>query len=316
MKSRVAKDFGQEDLIVITGPTGVGKTELSLLIAERLNAEIINCDSRQLFRDFNIGTAKPTWEQQQRVAHHLLDWLEPHQRSNASDFAEKANRIITELRQQNKRILLVGGTGFYIKAVLFGLFDAPATDTDMRDELREQEEQKGPGYLHRQLTMFDPESAQRIHPADVQRTIRALALYYQTGKKISDYQREHQFREKNYPFRYFYLLRDRDDLYRRIDRRVETMLCSGWLDEIQKLLGKGVSLQSEPMSSIGYQQLVHYLQGSLSLDEAKTLIQQGTRRYAKRQMAWFKKVKEGEAIFLSEDDSVENVCLRIMELLL
>lgn len=273
-------------MVAIVGPTGVGKTALSLDLAERFRGEIVNYDSVQVYRYLDIGTAKPTPEERRRVPHHLFDLLEPHEPFHAAAFVEKADRVIAEITSRGRLPILVGGTGLYLKALLHGLFPVEVPE-ELRKNLKERLAREGLSSLYRELQEKDPEAAARIHPHDRVRILRALEVYYATGKPFSQLAREHGFRPRRYSALKIGLTLPREELYARLDRRVEEMLRSGLLEEVKKLLAR-YPPDLKPLQSIGYRHLIAYLSGRLPLSEAVRLMKRDTRRYAKRQLTWFR----------------------------
>jgi tRNA dimethylallyltransferase len=285
-------DLKNIPLVIILGPTAVGKSACAFELAQRFGLEIINADSMQVYRGMDIGSAKPSPYERDLVTHHLIDIRNPDEEFSAAQFRAEAHNIIVSLFQQGKQALVVGGTGLYIRALTRGLFPAPPADQGLREELREKEEREGKGYLHRELEKIDPEAALRIHPNDTFRTIRALEIFYLTGTAISRQHQNHQFKECHFHVLKIGLLRDREALYHRIEERVATMLASGLLEEVNLLLKKGYAPTIKPFQSLGYKQLLSYLQGATSLDEAVQVIKRNTKRYAKRQLTWFRKDTE------------------------
>jgi tRNA dimethylallyltransferase len=257
-------------------------------LARRLNAEIVNADSMQVYRHMDIGTAKPSIEERAAVPHHLIDIVDPDQPFDAAAYAEAASRVISRLHQDGKTPLVVGGTGLYMKVLVHGICEAVPTNETIRFELVREEADKGLASLHAELSRVDPVLAGRIHPNDRQRTLRALEVYRASGRPLSEWQDRHRFEKPLYPAVKIFLSRDREELYARIDRRVEIMMEAGFLAEVEQLLRMGYGPDLKPMQSLGYRQLVQHLSGELSLDEAIEQIKRETRRYAKRQMTWFR----------------------------
>ena len=282
------KDRSKPRFVAVVGPTATGKSSLALELAEELGGEIISADSVQVYRGFDIGTAKPSLEERQKVPHHLIDILGPEEDYSAASFRDQADRIIRDFQEKGKAIFVVGGTGLYLKVLSRGLFHGPGGDPDLRDSLRQKAEGQGEGYLHRELAKVDPEAASRVHPHDTFRIIRALEVYHHSGKPLSQLQKEHGFRESPYEVLKIGLSAERRELYRRIDSRVDSMLDKGWLKEVQDLLNRGISPRVKPMQSLGYRRLISFLRGEMDWARAVFLIKQDTRRYAKRQTTWFK----------------------------
>lgn len=272
---------------VICGPTAAGKTALAVRLAQLLPCEVISVDSRQVYRRMDIGTAKPSAAEQAAVPHHLLDVVEPDQPFTAADFARLGHAAIAQLSARGKLPLLVGGTGLYLRTLLDGMVALPGEDATLRGELLSEEQLRGAGTLHRRLASVDPVLATRLAPRDLVRIVRGLEVFLLTGRPLSDWQAEHAFAERRYRVIRVGLTLPREELYRRIDRRVETMLQDGLLDEVRSLLQSGLDPGLKSLQTIGYRELLVHLRGELSLTEATTLIQRQTRRYAKRQLTWF-----------------------------
>lgn len=276
-------------LIILAGPTAVGKTELSLKLARRLNTEIVSADSMQIYKYMDIGTAKPSPEERKAVPHHLLDLVEPDQEFSVADYKAYFEATVASLYQRGKIPLVTGGTGLYIRACIQAFDLGPGKpDPDLRRELNEQAERFGVNYLHQRLRESDPEAASKIHPNDRRRLIRALEVFINTGVPISSLQKNRSIRFK-YKLIYIFLNRERNELYDRIEKRVERMIADGLIDEVRSLLERGYSPDLKPMQSLGYKQINLFLQGKLTLEEAIASIKQETRRYAKRQLTWFRK---------------------------
>jgi tRNA dimethylallyltransferase len=274
-------------LVVICGPTASGKTALALQLAEHLPVEIVSADSRQVYRGMDIGTAKPDRRELTLVPHHLIDVVDPDENFTVADFVERGRAAMDQILLRNRLPLVVGGTGLYIRALLYGLAEVPGGDEQVRRELHLIEEQEGPGALYRQLEKVDPPLAARLSPRDQVRIVRALEVFRLTGRRLSDLQREHAGRPSPYRVLKIGLAPDRKFLYDCIDRRVEIMMAAGLPEEVRGLLERGYSPELKSLQTIGYRENVAYLQGRLHLAEAVSLIQRNSRRYAKRQMTWF-----------------------------
>lgn len=290
MHSSLSKQH-QTDLLsfvpILVGPTAVGKTEVSLQLAERLDAEIISADSRQIYKYLDIGTAKPDPEALVRVPHHLIDTLELDEEYTAGRFASDARRCIEKIFARERTPLVVGGAGFYIKALLEGLFEAPARDEEVRDNLKQRVRKEGIEPLYEEFQEIDPEYAEQVHPNDIQKVLRALEIYQVTGEPPSDHHEKEQ-PALQYPWRLIGLRRDRQQLYERINRRVDQMISRGLVEEVQELLDQGYTGEENSLQTVGYQEIFASLQGEISLDEAVSEIKKHTRHYAKRQMTWFR----------------------------
>jgi tRNA dimethylallyltransferase len=284
----MAESAARLPIILIAGPTGVGKTALSLDLAKRLRTEIVNADSMQVYRFMDIGTAKPTQEERAQVRHHLLDVVAPDEPFDAAAYADLARLVIEVMHQQGRIPLVVGGTGLYMKVLTRGICQGPEVDPSVRAALRREAEERGIKALHDELRAADPALGESLHPHDRQRIIRALEVYRSTGCRLSEWQAAHRFAHNLYPTLKIFLARSRDALYDRINRRVLEMMGSGFLEEVQGLLRRGYGPGLKPMQSLGYRQLTRHLLEGLPLDAAIEQIQRETRRYAKRQMTWFR----------------------------
>lgn len=303
-----------EPLAVLVGPTAVGKTALSLPVARALDAEILNIDSRQLYRGMDIGTAKPTPEQRAQVPHHLLDLLSPQQKSTAAQFADTARAVLDDLRRRQKRALLVAGSGLYLRALLYGLMPVPAADDALRQELQAYAERYGTPALHHRLEHLDPVAASHYHPHDRVRLIRALEVTYLTGEPFSRHQQRHQRRTMVYPYVGVALSRERSELYRRIADRTDAMLAAGWLEEVHSLVAQGYTHKCAAMNSLGYRELLAYSAGKADWPTSVARIKQATRRFAKRQLTWFRKFPGVQWLHLSDLDE-QTAVARIVEYL-
>lgn len=277
-------------VIAIVGPTAVGKTALSIKLAKQFNGEIINGDSMQVYKGMDIGTAKITKEETEGIPHHLIDILEPTDAYSAADFKRLCLEQIEDIQNRNKLPIIVGGSGLYIQSVLYGYgFPETKRNEQKTKELEQLLQEKGNQYLYEQLKMFDPEQAKKIHPNNTRRVIRALEIYESTGKTKSQYLEEQKQQPTN-SFDAFIigLEMDREQLYQRINQRVDMMLSNGLLDEISALLAKGVSQNDAAFKAIGYKELLSFLQQDIDFDEAIFLLKRNSRRFAKRQYTWFK----------------------------
>ena len=283
----VPPELGPERLAVLCGPTAVGKTALAVTLATRLGAEIICADSRTVYRGMDVGTAKPTREQRARVPHHLLDVVDPAEPFTVADFQRLAAQAVSEVRSRGRLPLLVGGTGLYIRAVVDDLVIPPVPpDRSLRERLEAEERVHGPGHLHQRLTRLDPAAASRIHPANLRRVIRALEVTLKTGTPISAQQAQGH---DPMPAIMVGLFIDRGELYRRIDARVEDQLAAGLIGETRRLLAQGVPPEAPSMQALGYKEVAGWLRGAFDEQEAVRLLKRNTRRYAKRQLTWFRR---------------------------
>ncbi len=275
-------------IIIIAGPTGVGKSSLALLMARQFGGEIVNSDAMQVYRHMDIGTAKPGRDELLEIRHHLIDIVDPDEEFNAALFAAKAGEAILELDCQGRPAIVAGGTGLYIKALTRGLFKAPGADPALRKRFREVIRKEGTGALHRELALKDPEAAAKIHPHDAVRIIRALEILEKSGETVTEKHREHGFREEPYETLKIGLSIDRKGLYERIDSRCREMVDRGLIREVEGLIKMGYGRELKPMQSLGYRQIVRYLHKEYELDAALEEMMRETRRYAKRQLTWFR----------------------------
>jgi tRNA dimethylallyltransferase len=274
-------------LIVLAGPTGVGKTELALQIAEVFGGEIISADAMQVYRFMDIGTAKPTIDQRSRIRHHLLDVVDPDEPFNAALFIEHAQTVIEELHRRCKPVFIVGGTGLYIKALLGGLFVGPRADETLRASYRAVLSAHGPAHLHEELKRKDEQAARRINPNDAVRIMRALEVLEISGQSIIAQHQQHHFNLRRYDYLKIGLTMERQALSDRIRQRTDRMMASGFVEEVRHLLAMGYAGSLKPMQSLGYRHIIRYLDGRQDLPDVVAAIVRDTRRYAKRQMTWF-----------------------------
>ena len=280
------------NLICIAGPTASGKTALSIALAKELDAEIVSCDSMQVYRRMDIGTAKPTVEERAGIPHHMLDVAEPEEDFSVSKYCAMADPIVEDILARGKTAIIVGGTGLYMDSLIRGNAFAPYPSTGRREELEAIAKEKGIEAVVEMLRSVDPESAARLHPSDQKRIIRAMEVYLETGETITQHNRRTQEIPDKYSPTWFALEdEDRADLYQRIDSRVDIMLEMGLLDEIRELLASGVPAKATAMQAIGYKEFVHALTAGGSVEAAKAEVQQSSRHYAKRQLTWFRRNK-------------------------
>ena len=300
-------------LICLLGPTAVGKTEIAIQLAQRLNAEIISVDSRQIYRQMDIGTAKPTVEEQQAARHHLIDCADISQPFSVADYQSLADAAIADIQNRGKRVLLVGGAGLYFRAIVDGLFEGPGADPSLRKRLEAEAAQHGVDTLHNRLQICDPESAERIHPNNLVRVIRALEVYELTGTPMSQLQQQWHPEKQRYPFIAFGLTMPRVLLYRRIEQRVDVMLANGLIAEVESLLAAGYARDSVALQSFGYRELIAYLAGDCTYLEAISQLKQNTRRFAKRQLTWFRKDTRIAWLDRESTSDIVGVILRKVE---
>jgi tRNA dimethylallyltransferase len=283
-------------ILIMAGPTAVGKTDASILLAQEQGAEIVSADSMQIYRHMDIGTAKPTPEQRKLVYHHMIDIAEPDQPYSVGDYLRDARGVIDAVIASGGVPIVVGGTGLYIRALTRGLFHGPPADTELRERLLLREAEGAPGTLYADLSKVDAEAAVKIHPNDLRRTLRALEVYYLRDKKLSEFQREHAFQDKPYTFRLLFLVRSRPELYARIEKRVDQMIAEGLEAEVRSLIDLGYSPDLPSLQGLGYKQFMNYFLGKTSRDEAIALLKRDTRHFAKRQFTWFR--REPDAVWV------------------
>ena len=305
--------IAQRPLIVLVGPTAVGKSEIGLRLARSLETDLLTADSRQVYRGMDIATDKPSMEQRQGVPQRLLDLVDPDERFNAGQYRELAVQEIERLYHERRVPLVVGGTGLYVRTLIHGLCDAPRADEAFRASLLRQVETRGRYFLHQELMRIDPESAARLHPHDEVKIVRALEVHHLSGRRLSDVQQRHGFAEQPFSVLMIGLNRDRAQLYSRIDARVESMFARGVVEETASLLARGYRRDSGAMKGLGYQQVGGYLSGEYDRAEALRLLQRDTRHFAKRQLTWFRKEPGLQWWTLSEQDSPEDVAGRLLE---
>lgn len=301
-------DKNMKPLIILTGPTAVGKTSLSIGLAKAVDGEIISADSMQVYRKMNIGTAKIEPEEMQGVRHHLIDILDPAEEFNVVLFKKYALRAMEDIYSRGKIPIIVGGTGFYIQALLYDIdFEENDNDMSYREKLQNLADTHGNTFLHDMLAEVDPESAEKIHENNVKRVIRALEFYKKTGMKISEHNETESQKESPYNFEYFVLNDARSKLYDRIDRRIDIMVEQGLIEEVKALKNQGYTKDLISMQGLGYKEILDYLDGVTSLDEALYILKRDTRHFAKRQITWFKREKEVTWVDKSEFTSEDTI---------
>ncbi|RKD27717.1 tRNA dimethylallyltransferase [Caminicella sporogenes DSM 14501] len=279
----------KKPLIIIVGPTAVGKTKISIEVAEKINGEIISADSMQIYKYLNIGSAKPSKEELSRVKHYLVDEIDPKTKFSVSEYKQMAQKYIDKILSKNKLPVVTGGTGLYVNSLIYDMdFSNTSANPKLRKELEELQKNYGKKYLHRKLEEVDSNAAKRIHPNNVKRVIRALEVFYTTGKNLKDFSRDLKKTNK-YEYVLIGLNRDRKKLYERINKRVDIMFDMGLVDEVANLLSMGLTEDDISMKGIGYKEVIGYINGEYSLEVAKELVKRNTRRYAKRQLTWFRR---------------------------
>ncbi|MDA8101172.1 MAG: tRNA (adenosine(37)-N6)-dimethylallyltransferase MiaA [Nitrospiraceae bacterium] len=301
----------QKPILIIAGPTAVGKTDASIQLAREWGAEIVSADSMQIYRGMDIGTAKPTEEQRRQVYHHLIDVADPAQPYSVGDYLRDARTAIDAILASGGTPIVVGGTGLYIRALMRGLFHGPPADLEMRERLLRKEAELGEGALYADLARLDPDAAVKIHPNDLRRTVRALEVYYLRDRKLSDFHKEHAFQEKSYDFRLLFLVRSRAELYPRIEERVDRMIAAGLADEVKALMLKGYHGDLVSMQALGYSHFIEYFNNRVPFDEAVALLKRDTKRFAKRQFTWFRKEPDARWVDITGLEGSRDIAARI-----
>jgi len=294
-------------LLALVGPTAVGKTELSLKIAEKFGCEIISGDSMQVYRGMDIGTAKLPPAERRGIVHHLIDVRDPNDPFSVADFQAECVRLIPQIRSRGKLPFLVGGTGLYVEAVCYGYrFQEGGGDERFRERMAQLAQERGPQALYERLAAVDPAAAARLHPNDGRRIVRALEIYETTGRPMSELQSQRRGDDKASPYRLCLigLTMDRAELYRRIDARVDRMLEDGLVEEVERLLAEGLSPRASSMQALGYKEIAAYLTGAIGYEEAVAMLKRDTRHFAKRQLSWFRRMKE--LIWVEVDPGAKN----------
>jgi len=299
----------EKKLIFLVGPTGIGKSSAALWLARKLNAEIVSCDSMQVYRKMDIITSKPTSSERRLVKHYMLDIIAPSRKYDVASFRKEALEACRRIILKGKTPLLVGGSGLYYSVLIDGLFERSGQDRQIRSKLTCQLKKQGNAYLYRKLAKVDPESADKIHPNDSRRIIRALEVYLKTGRKISQLQKERVGLEKDYKVKIFGLDMARDALYEKINERVESMFDSGLINEVKKVFK--FKLSNTARFAIGLSELRDFLKGKTTFEESKELIKKNTRNYAKRQLTWFRKDKRISWVKINKEDSPKIVAEKI-----
>lgn len=307
-----------EDLLILSGPTGVGKTDISIKIAKKIGGEIISADSMQIYKYMDIGSAKITKDEMEGIPHYIIDIAEPSDEFSVAQYKQLAERKIVELASDGKYPMLVGGTGLYINSLIFNYeFTGTYKDSEYRKYLEALADKNGKEFVHEMLKEIDVNSYNRLYPNDLKRVIRALEVYKLTGKTISELNKNQDIYNIPYNVNYFVLNMDRERLYNRINRRVDIMLEKGLVDEVIKLKNMGYNSNMQSMKGIGYKEILYYLDGEISLEKAVEMIKQGSRNYAKRQLTWFRKDKRVKWIdkdkFNDEDEIVDFIVNNLKE---
>jgi len=300
-------------VIVLLGPTAIGKSRIAIEIAKALGTEILTADSRQVYREMDIGTDKPTMAERQGIPHQLIDLIDPDEHFNVGDYRKLAASSIERLHQQGKIPLIAGGTGLYIRALLHGIWSGPAANWDLRKQLDIQAQQKGVDYVHQQLSLIDPVLAKQLHPNDYVKVQRGIEVYHALGIPLSEAHERHQFQDTPYQSLVVGLNMEREHLYQRIEARVELEIEKGLVQETEQLLHKGYDPHLSSMKSLGYRQMAEFITGNCDYDEAVRTLKRDTRHFAKRQMTWFRKEPSVTWFHLQKQEPTTHIAERILE---
>ena len=293
-------------LIILTGPTAVGKTDLSIQLAKAVDAEIVSADSMQIYKYMDIGSAKVTEEEMQGVKHYLVDEIEPDMPFSVSEYKRMAEEYIDEISSRGKNVIVTGGTGLYLNSLIYDMdFGKSDANQELREELNKELEENGPAYMYEKLVSLDREAAERIHPNNTKRVIRAIEVAM-SGEKMNDFSKDLRYNKKYRPI-IIVLNRDRQALYDRINLRVDIMLKNGLIEEVKGLLEKGYTKDMISMQGIGYKEIIKYFDGEYTLDEAIEIIKRDSRRYAKRQLTWFRRYEDAKWFEIDKFDSAEEL---------
>jgi tRNA dimethylallyltransferase len=306
---------GRKPLVVILGPTAVGKSSLAIALAKQLDAEILTADSRQVYCGMDVGTDKPPAAARQGVTHHLIDLIDPDEPFNAGLFRQHAIRVIEEVYRRRRLPLVVGGTGLYIRILLQGLCAAPPSDPTVRAQLCEEARDEGHNHLYARLAAADPATAAKLHPRDTSKIIRALEVHRLSGVPLSSYQAGHGFMERPFSTLVIGLNRDRQSLYRRIEERIDWQLANGLVEETRRLLDSGYRRDSPAMTGLGYRHIAAYLAGTADRNEMISQFKRDTRRFAKRQMTWFRREPDTTWLMTDESEPLEDIAARARRLI-
>ena len=302
-------------LWVLTGPTACNKTEIGFTVAQKTRGEIISADSMLFYRGMDIGTAKPSLDMRELVPHHFIDIIDPWESYSVGRYVDDVESLIDAADSKDRKFLIVGGSPLYVKGLVDGIFNGPEADWDIRRDLEELADEKGNQYVHDILQKIDPDKAVELHPNNLRRIIRAIEVYRITGKPVSELQEEYKLTRKSYQFNILCIAREREDIYRRINERVEIMFDKGLVDEVQSLLDNPGGLSKQAKQALGYKEIIQYLDGSLTLDDAKEMVMQSTRRFAKRQMTWFRRFPDVQWLETEELEGPESISDEIITLL-
>ena len=302
-------------LWVLTGPTACDKTEIGFTVAQKIKGEIISADSMLFYRGMDIGTAKPSLDMRELVPHHFIDIIDPWESYSVGRYVDDVESLIDAADSKDRKFLIVGGSPLYVKGLVDGIFNGPEADWDIRRELEVLADEKGNQHVHDILQKIDPVKAVELHPNNLRRIIRAIEVYRITGKPVSKLQEEYKLARKSYQFNILCIAREREDIYRRINERVEIMFDKGLVNEVQSLLENPRGLSKQAKQALGYKEVIQYLDGGLTLDDAKEMVKQSTRRFAKRQMTWFRSFPDVQWLETEEHEGPGPISDEIITLL-
>ena len=302
-------------LWVLTGPTACDKTEIGFTVAQKIKGEIISADSMLFYRGMDIGTAKPSLDMRELVPHHFIDIIDPWESYSVGRYVDDVESLIDAADSKDRKFLIVGGSPLYVKGLVDGIFNGPEADWDIRRELEVLADEKGNQHVHDILQKIDPVKAVELHPNNLRRIIRAIEVYRITGKPVSKLQEEYKLARKSYQFNILCIAREREDIYRRINERVGTMFDKGLVDEVKSLLENPEGLSKQAKQALGYKEVIQYLDGELTLDDAKEMVKQSTRRFAKRQMTWFRSFPDIQWLDAEELEGSGSISDEIITLL-
>ena len=304
-----------QTLWVLTGPTACDKTEIGFTVAQKIKGEIVSADSMLFYRGMDIGTAKPSPGMRELVPHHFIDIIDPWESYSVGRYVDDVESLIGDTDSKDRKFLIVGGSPLYIKGLVDGIFNGPAADWDIRRELEELAGEKGNQHVHNILQKIDPVKAVELHPNNLRRIIRAIEVYRITGQPISELQEQYKLARKGYQLKIMCIAREREDIYWRINERVETMFDKGLVDEVRSLLNGPRNLSKQAKQALGYKEVIQYLNGGLTLDEVKEMVKQSTRRFAKRQMTWFRSFPDIQWLEADEYEGKGSISDEIITLL-
>ena len=305
----------RKPLVVLLGPTAVGKSRVAIEVAKRLDTEILTADSRQVYRGMDVGTDKPSMAARQDIPHHLIDLVDPDERFNAGLFRRQATQLIEDLHQRRRLPLVVGGTGLYVRTLLQGLCDAPPSDPLLRAQLCDEAREQGQDHLYARLAAADPVTAAKLHARDTSKIIRALEVHRLSGIPISSFHAGHGFGDRPFSALVIGLNRAREQLYRRIEERIDWQLANGLFEETRDLLDRGYGRDAPAMTGLGYRHVGAYLAGECDEEEMIRLFKRDTRRFAKRQMTWFKREPEIRWLVIEDAEPIDETATRVMRLI-